>query len=255
VKLSNEFSRSQVLAFLPVLLVQGRRVRRTVERLPEATGTTGRVGAGGDVLRVAVVGDSVAAGVGVTDHASSMAGRLAHHLHARSNRPVEWAVAARSGADAAGVAALAAGSPVVAHAHVVAVSVGVNDVKDLRSDRAYRTGLQALLSAIVAAAPRARVFLLGLPPVEQLPALPRPLADLLGARGRRLDRIGREVADSFAEVTRLEFADEDLAEVASPFATDGFHPGPELHDLFAREMCDRMTLSDLTSPTTTGIRP
>jgi lysophospholipase L1-like esterase len=233
-----------------VLVVQGRRVRRTVQRLPEADGNSGRVGAGSDTLRVLVVGDSVAAGVGVTGHDQSMAGRLAHHLNARSGRPVDWAVLARSGADAAGVAALASGSAQLRDAHVVAVSVGVNDVKDLRSDDAFRSGLQALLEVIVDASPRARVFLLGLPPVERLPALPRPLADLLGARGRRLDRIGREVATSFAQVTRLEFTDDDLHEVADPFATDGFHPGPELHDLFAREICGRLTLADLTTPTT-----
>ena len=251
-KLSNEFSRLQVLAFLPVLAVQGRRVRRTVERLPEAEGTTGRVGEGGDTLRVVVVGDSVAAGVGVIGHEQSMAGRLAHHLHARSGRSVEWVVAARSGADAAGVATLAVGSPRLADAHVVAVSVGVNDVKDLRSDASFRSGLRDLLGAIVEASPTARVFLLGLPPVERLPALPRPLADLLGARGRRLDRIGREVAASFPQVVRLELTDEDLREVAHPFATDGFHPGAELHDLFARTMCDRLTLSDLTRASTTS---
>ena len=235
-----------MLAFLPVVVAQGRRVRRTVERLPEATGTSGLVGAGGDVLRVVVVGDSVAAGVGVAEHRDSMAGRLAARLHERSARPVAWEVHARSGADARGVAALVRrGMPRLAGAHVVAVSVGVNDVKNLNSDAAFRTGLRDLLAGIVRTAPGARVFLLGLPPVERLPALPRPLADLLGARGRRLDRIGAEVAAGFAEVTRLEFTDEELAAVQDPFATDGFHPGAALHDVFAREIAGRVTLGDL----------
>src|SRR6187399_1399570 len=77
VRLSNELSRTGVLAFLPVVVFQGRRVRRRVERLPEATGISGQVGSGGDLLRVVVVGDSVAAGVGVREHRHSMAGRLA----------------------------------------------------------------------------------------------------------------------------------------------------------------------------------
>ena len=231
VKLSNELSRTGVLAFLPVVVLQGRRVRRTVERLPEATGTSGQVGSGGDLLRVVVVGDSVAAGVGVREHRDSMAGRLADLLHLRSGRPVAWEVLARSGADAGGVAALVAGRRCWPRADVVAVSVGVNDVKNLRSDAAWRTGLHDLLAEIVRAAPGARVFLLGLPPVDRLPALPRPLADLLGARGRRLDRIGGLVAADFAEVTRLEFTGDELAAVREPFASDGFHPGAALHDV------------------------
>jgi len=245
VKLSKESSRSGVLAFLPIVLVQGRRVRRTVERLPEATGTTGRIGSGEDLLRVVVVGDSVAAGVGVADHRDSMAGRLAARLHERSGRPVHWEVLARSGADAVEVAALLPRAAAVDGAAVVVVSVGVNDVKNLRSDSSYRMGVRDLLVGIVRAAPEARVFVLGLPPVESLPALPRPLADLLGARGRRLDRIGAEVAMGLAAVTRLELTEEELAAVAEPFAGDGFHPGPGLHDVFAREIADRMSSTDL----------
>ena len=234
-----------MLAFLPVVIVQGRRVRRRVERLPDATGTSGQVGRGGDLLRVVVVGDSVAAGVGVSAHHDSMAGRLAEHIHRRSGRPVAWDVLARSGADAEGVAALVAGSAVLERADVVAVSVGVNDVKNLRSDAAWRTGLRDLLAEIVRAAPAAPVFLLGLPPIDRFPALPRPLADLLGARGRRMDRIGAQVAAGFDGVTRLEFTGDEITAVREPFASDGFHPGAALHDVLAREITAQLTIPDL----------
>ena len=208
-------------------------MRRRVERLPEATGTSGQVGSGGDLIRVVVVGDSVAAGVGVREHRDSMAGRLADLLHRRSGRPVAWEVLARSGADAGGVADLVAGSTVVAGADVVAVSVGVNDVKNLRSDAAWRTGLHDLLTAIVRAAPGARVFLLGLPPVDRLPAFLVHRRPARRAGRGRLDRIGDLWPVDFAEVTRLEFT-EDADEVRDPFASDGFHPGAPLHDVFAQ---------------------
>lgn len=73
-----------MLVFLPVVVLQGRRVRRRVDRLPDAEGTSGQVGSGGDVLRIVVVGDSVAAGVGVADHRDSMAGQIADRVHRRS---------------------------------------------------------------------------------------------------------------------------------------------------------------------------
>jgi hypothetical protein len=81
--------------------------------------------------------------------------------------------------------------------------------------------------------------------VDRLPALPRPLADLLGARGRRLDRIGGLVAGDFAQVTRLEFTEHELDAVHEPFASDGFHPGAPLHNVFAHEISARLTVPDL----------
>jgi len=180
----------------------------------------------------------------VGDHRDAMAGRLAAHLNGRTGRPVGWRVVARSGLDARGLDALLAtvdlGDP-----DVVLVSLGVNDVKDLRSDASWRTGLGRVLDRL-AGLPRAQVFLLGLPPVERFPSLPRPLADLLGGRARRLDRIAREVAANHDVVARIELTGRDLDELAEPFAADGFHPGPPLHDLVAREVVDCLTLTQLT---------
>ena len=92
---------------------------------------------------------------------------------------------------------------------------------------------------------RAQVFVLGMPPVEKFPALPRPLADLLGARARRLDRIARELAVQYDAVARVELTGRDLDELAEPFASDGFHPGAALHDLVAREVVEQLTLAQL----------
>ncbi len=229
-----ELSRPALLAFLPVIAVQGLQVRRTTPRLPEAAHRTGRYGdAHGDALRVVLVGDSVAAGVGVEDHEHTMAGRLAALLQARTHRPVTWSVLARSGADASAVADLLGDGAGLAGADVVVVSVGVNDVKDLRSDDAWRTGLRRLLGLVTMAAPNAEAMLVGLPPVERFPALPRPLSVLLGARARRLDRIGRDVAGEFSAVARLELTADELDGIAEPFAADGFHPSADLHAVLA----------------------
>ncbi len=217
-----------------MVAVQGLQVRRTTPRLPEAANRTGRYGdAHGDALRVVLVGDSVAAGVGVEDHEHTMAGRLAALLHARTRRPVTWSVVARSGADAAAVADLLGDGAGLAGADVVVVSVGVNDVKDLRSDDAWRTGLHRLLGLVTTAAPNAAAMLVGLPPVERFPALPRPLSMLLGARACRLDRIGRDVAAEFSAVARLELSVDELDGIPEPFAADGFHPSADLHAALA----------------------
>ena len=68
----------------PVLLWQGARVRATALRLPEAAGE--RLQSGG-ALRLLIVGDSSAAGVGAAHQDEALAGCLARTLAARLARP------------------------------------------------------------------------------------------------------------------------------------------------------------------------
>ncbi|MDN5896694.1 MAG: SGNH/GDSL hydrolase family protein, partial [Nocardioides sp.] len=66
-------------ALVGLLAFQGRHVQRTMVRLPEAKDPEGVAGAG-DPWRLVVIGDSVAAGVGVEHHGISLVGRLAEQL-------------------------------------------------------------------------------------------------------------------------------------------------------------------------------
>lgn len=223
--------RAAVYAAFPVLLTQGLRVRRTTERLPEADGVTGASGVDEDAAdkhaaRVVVLGDSVAAGVGLENHRDALAGRLAVLLARAWDRPVAWTVVARSGLTARGVLDLVGGAR-LADADVVVVSVGVNDTKNLHGDAQWRAGLGELLDGVLEAAPSARVVLLGIPPMEAFPALPAPLSLLMGARARRMDRIGREVAAARPRVDRLELT--GILEPGTAFARDGFHPSAAVH--------------------------
>lgn len=65
-----------LIGLAPVLLWQGRNVRRSTLRLPEAAGVRyGQVGRG-PALRILLLGDSSAAGVGVSQQEQALAGQL-----------------------------------------------------------------------------------------------------------------------------------------------------------------------------------
>ena len=115
-------------------------------------------------------------------------------------------------------------------ADLVFVSIGVNDLKNLHSAARFRRELDELLDAILAAAPTARVCLLGIPPLDHFPAFPRPLADALGWRGRVFDAIGVAAVRARERTFRIETSDPLGPEM---FAGDGFHPSPALHAAFA----------------------
>ena len=91
----------------PLLLWQGKRVRKLALHLPEAAGP--RSGVSGDAqlppLRLLICGDSAAAGVGVTLQDDALSGQLVSLLapHYR----VQWQLEAQTGLDSAGVRVVA----------------------------------------------------------------------------------------------------------------------------------------------------
>lgn len=218
---------------LPVLLTQGLRVRRETLRLPDAEGLTGAAGEG-EHLNLVVLGDSVAAGVGVDHHRDTLAGQLARRLATSRARAVTWQVVALTGATAGDVLRLARQYAALASADVVVVSVGVNDTKNLHPDRRWRAELAGLLDHVLSVSPTAEVVLIGVPPMEAFPALPRPLATLLGARARRVDAIGRAVVAERSRVRRIELT---LEQGEGLFAADGFHPSAVVHERLAEQVC------------------
>src|SRR5829696_3438739 len=96
-------SRPTAMALSPLLVRQARRVRQQTPRLPEASGD--RTGIeltadATDLLRLLVVGESTAAGVGVTDLRDALPRQLAVALAARRHCNVAWSMSARTGATA-----------------------------------------------------------------------------------------------------------------------------------------------------------
>ena len=221
------------LAALPVAPLQGAWVTRRVPRFADADGRTGVVGSGDRTLRLVVLGDSVAAGYAVPHHRSTVTGALATRLSERNAAVVEWSVVATTGftaGEATGLVRRAAAAATFAEADVVFLSIGVNDTKNLHSAARFRRELGGLLDAVLDQAPRAEVLVLGIPPLDQLPAVPRPLADALGWRGRIFDRISVQECERRDRVHRLWPANVLMREM---FAGDGFHPSELLHAMFA----------------------
>lgn len=220
-----------VWTWLPVYVVQGLRVKRSTPSLPEAEGTTGSIGPdnGERRMQLAVVGDSLAAGAGVDHHRDTVAGQLAAELAAAYDVPVDWQVHAHTGLTAGGVRLLCAELD-LSQADVVLLSVGPNDSKNLHTLRRWRRELAALLDALLQSAPHADLVIVGAPPMDEFPALPEPLASVLGARAARVDAAAQGVLASRPRVHRVDF---ELPGDTDMFAADGFHPSAMGHRLLA----------------------
>ncbi|WP_433019758.1 SGNH/GDSL hydrolase family protein [Kribbella sp. CA-294648] len=202
-----------------------RRIFSTAPRLPDAAGDSGHTTGGSDpVLRLAVLGDSTAAGVGAATHDDALAGQLATAVAGLTGRAVSWRAIAESGATTARVAATLTRDLVVPlegwRPDVVVIVVGVNDLIRWRPLSAWRSDVTEVFRQVRRQAPDAIVVVSGLPPVGDFPLLPATIRPVAGFRARRMDAVLNEVAAQ----TGNSHVPLGGASKAHWFAQDGFHP-------------------------------
>lgn len=179
------------------------------------------------VLHLAVLGDSAAAGHGLTDAAQALPQRVGARLVERTGRAVEVEAHARSGADTDDVA-----DEQVTHlgdAEVVVVGVGVNDALAPGRVGGVRKATARLLAAVRARAADAEVVLLTCPDLGTAPGLPGALRPAVRWRCRMV-AVAQMQAASQAGVLVVATGGPLPATV---FGSDGFHPGPKAVDHLA----------------------
>jgi lysophospholipase L1-like esterase len=203
----------------PVFALQGLYVRRVTPRLPEAPGPrAGTLGTGSE-LRLLVLGDSSAAGVGAPSQDEALCGCLTNEL-AQSFR-VSWALVARTGATTAGTTRHLMGLP-AASFDVAVVSVGGNDVTRQRPLLRWLEDVDELATLLRTRFEVRHLLFSGMPPMHAFPALPHPLRWYLGVRARRFDQALAEWVSSQPQCEHIPLTLADLQQLAS----DGMHPGP-----------------------------
>lgn len=213
------------LALGPVLVAQGRAVRRDTPQLPEASGPREGVAKGSaPALRLIVLGESTVAGVGVATQAEALASRIAETLAARTGRSVTWRAAGQSGITAAGARRVLVPMLSPEPADVAVVALGVNDTLRMRGPSRWAADLTTLLDALRLRSGSVPIFLAAVPPMGHFPALPQPLRGALGLRAGLLDATAAELAPRLQRVFHLPTT---LPATPAMFSADGFHPSAE----------------------------
>ncbi|MEO7392812.1 MAG: SGNH/GDSL hydrolase family protein [Ramlibacter sp.] len=222
------------IALGPLLLPQASWLRRKAVRLPEAAGPReGVVGDGNPVLRLLVVGDSSAAGVGLARQTQALALPLAARLHERLGVAVVWQLVAQSGVNTQEAVALLDRAE-LAPADVVVTALGVNDVSSQISAARF-TLLTAQLWSLLKERTGARwAVLSGLPPMGLLTAVPQPLRWYLGRYATWLDA----AAHQWAEEQCMGFCSLRWTSDPTLLSHDGFHPGELVYPQWADRLTD-----------------
>jgi len=228
---------------LPVVAVQGMRVRAATEVLAPAAGPTSGT-TGGDTsqppLRVAVLGESTAAGCGADTNDNAFPGRLARELATRTGRSVQWQVVGQYGATARRIRYRLL--PVIGgdQLKVAVLLAGVNDVLTRRAPKEWRDDLKAIVDGLSERAEH--VVVAGVPPFDVFPSLPATLGRYLAERARALDEVSRQVCRERSLTTWIGSVDILPTDDPDFFASDRFHPSAYGYRRWAQAVADRIEL-------------
>ncbi|WP_170517050.1 SGNH/GDSL hydrolase family protein [Ruegeria atlantica] len=213
---------------LPVLAMQGLSVRRNAQLLPEPIGPReGREGRG-PRLRLLITGDSSAAGVGAGTQAQALSGHLLSRL--ASHYTVEWRLEATTGHTTQDTIDRLRGQS--RQFDMAVTALGVNDVTRGVTCKRFVDHQTQLLKLLTGPLSVKRLVVTGVPQMNRFPALPQPLAWVLGHQARRLDQGLRQVAARFPQAQHLTL---DLPEDPALVAPDGYHPSPKTYAIWADE--------------------
>lgn len=213
-------------ALFPYLLAQGAWLRRTALTLPEPVGARqGRVGAG-PPLRLLVLGDSSAAGVGTDHQDAALAGQLVQLL--APHYTVDWVLDAKTGRTTRAMFKRLVRMP-AAQYDVAVTALGVNDITRRASRENWLEDTGLMWDLLHSKFGVRQIYASGVPRIGDFPLLPPVLRWILGRQGVRYDAGLQALSAHRPDCFHIP-ADLPLQGLMSE---DGFHPGPQVYAAWA----------------------
>ena len=263
----------------PVYLYQGRRIKRDTVRLPEPHGerhghvqlnhsantlsaNTQKDGVR-KMLNIMVVGDSAAAGVGSQTQQEALVGKLIPALQQQSAIHTQfdeltWSLQATTGHTSFDILRRLYILPTPSQAvDVMVLSVGVNDTTANVSARKWQQQIEEIIAIAQRKFGVRELIFSSLPPMAQMPAIPTPLNNFIGAKASTLDSILQQVCTEHDSVTYMETDFPRMIEehfngkpidIAVMFASDGFHPSSLMYGYWAQQLSE-LIVQVLDTPT------
>ena len=263
--------------FAPLYLYQGRKVKRNTIRLPEPkgvrcgnielnTGNNNIATSNLPILRLMIIGDSAAAGVGSETQQQALSGHLITALQQHSIihsqfQTLNWCLLATSGHTSFDILrrlyVLTAPSQPI---DIMVLSVGVNDTTANVSTTIWQRQLEEIITIAQRKFGVRHLIFCSLPPMAKMPALPAPLSHFIGAKAASLDKVLQHVctqhdgvhymAFDFAQMAQ-DHTNDNIIDANPLFASDGFHPSSLTYRYWAAQLAKSIgTLLNLSSDKT-----
>ena len=240
-----------LLPLLPLLYLQGKRVKKQVPTLPEAKEPEGFEEVEGAEAKISllVLGESTMAGVGVATHKEGFAGHLAVQLSKLQSVSVAWRVRAKSGYTAEKVR-----KQIVPHlpdksTDIIVVGLGANDAFAFNSPVFWRKQLEALIEDLRSRWPTTGIYFVSMPPIKDFPAftplMRKTVGDWVEDLGFELKRAVDKYDHVYFNEQHITLASwskkHGLSSDPELYFSDGVHPSSLTYQLYAKEMAEFIT--------------
>ncbi|GAF59906.1 GDSL-like lipase/acylhydrolase [Psychrobacter sp. JCM 18902] len=249
----------------PIYLYQGRKIKRDTVRLPEPNGERhGQVQLNDAIespkdahkrtLNLMVVGDSAAAGVGSETQQEALVGNLIPVLTQQSAIQnqfdiLNWSLQATTGHTSFDILRrlYVLPAPSQQPVDVMVLSVGVNDTTSKVSVDKWQQQIESIIAIAQRKFGVRELIFLSLPPMAQMPAIPAPLSNFVGAKASILDNTLQQVCAAHDSVTYMatdfprmiaEHSNGTPIDIKVMFASDGFHPSSLMYGYWAQQLSE-----------------
>ncbi|MFK8061437.1 MAG: SGNH/GDSL hydrolase family protein [Polaribacter sp.] len=232
---------------LPLLFLQGKKIRKETPRLPEAKNPKGYLKTDSKkTLKVIFIGESTIAGVGVDYHKNGFPGALVQRISDTTGVSVLWKVYARSGYTAKLVRKRLVPKIEEANADAIVICLGGNDAFTLNTPNLWMFQINKLIRELKLKFPKTPIYFTNMPPIKEFPAFTKTIKFVIGnlveILGKRLNRRVKKKSNVHynSEIVTLKDWKEkhNIDGDVSSFFSDGVHPSKLSYQVWGKDMAD-----------------
>lgn len=238
---------------LPILYLQGKKIKATVPRLPEATGIQGLYSVSSKkTLHILAIGESTIAGVGVRTHEQGFTGSLAKELAAALQKNIHWKVYAKSGYTAKRINDRIIPGIMEKPVDLIVIGIGGNDAFELSSPRQWIRDVRELIINLQLKFKKVPLLFINMPPIKEFPAFTSlmkfTIGNLVNILGDALENLVKDFDHVYyhaLKVTCKDFIERyQLQCTPSDFFCDGVHPSKLTYQIWAKDVAAHIMKTD-----------
>lgn len=243
------------MPLLPVIYLQGKKVKKEIRFLPEAKNPEGFININADkTLKILLIGESSFAGVGVENHTNGFSGYFAKYFGEKFQCNIHWKVYAKTGYNVDQIQRHIIPEIEENSCDFVVIGIGGNDTFEFNRPKKWRKSIQNLINDLQKKFPETPILFAQLPTIEAFPAFTTAMKLVLG---NHKDILAYHLHQQVLKNKNAYFPTEKInvkewlgklkkGQTALEFFSDGIHPSELCYDWWAKDCVDFLSETDIT---------